>query len=65
VDVHDGPESDAELIRASVVDPGLSRALFERHFEAIFRCFGRRLGREEADDLTAEVGVRPSPSRPC
>ena len=56
--MHDGPESDAELIRASAADPRVFRALFERHFEAIFRYFGRRLGRETADDLTAEVFLR-------
>jgi RNA polymerase sigma factor (sigma-70 family) len=58
VGVHDGLQSDAELIRASVADPQLFRALFERHFEAIFRYFGRRLGRAAADDLTAEVFLR-------
>jgi RNA polymerase sigma factor (sigma-70 family) len=63
VGVHDGSESDAELIRASVADPELFRALFERHFEAIFRYFGRRLGREAADDLTAEVFLRAFESR--
>jgi RNA polymerase sigma factor (sigma-70 family) len=61
--VHDGPTSDAELIRASATDPQLFRALFERHFEAIFRYFGRRLGREAAEDLTAELFLRAFESR--
>jgi RNA polymerase sigma factor (sigma-70 family) len=58
VGVHVGLESDAELIRASAADPQLFRALFERHFAAIYGYFGRRLGREEAEDLTAEVFLR-------
>lgn len=56
--MHDGLESDADVIRASAADPQLFRVLFERHFEVIFRYFGRRLGREAADDLTAEVFLR-------
>lgn len=56
--MHDGLQSDAELIRASVADSQLFRALFERHFDAIFGYFGRRLGRAAADDLTAEVFLR-------
>jgi RNA polymerase sigma-70 factor (ECF subfamily) len=58
VGVHDGLQSDAELIRASVADPQLFRALFERHFASTFRYFARRLGRAAADDLTAEVFLR-------
>jgi DNA-directed RNA polymerase specialized sigma24 family protein len=47
--------SDAELIRASAIDPHAFRALYERHFEALHRYFRRRLGREVADDLAGAV----------
>ena len=56
--MHDDLESDARLIHASLADPQLFRALFERHFAAIYGYFARRLGRAAADDLTAEVFLR-------
>lgn len=53
--MHDGPDNDAAVMRASIADPARFQALFERHFEAIFRYVGRRLGRQAAEDVSAEV----------
>ena len=53
--MHDWPDSDADVMRASVDDPARFEALFERHFETIFRYVGRRLGRQAAEDVSAEV----------
>jgi DNA-directed RNA polymerase specialized sigma24 family protein len=50
----DGP-TDAEIIDASIQDPQAFRDLFSRHFAPLFTYFARRLGRDAADDLTAEV----------
>jgi RNA polymerase sigma factor (sigma-70 family) len=47
--------TDAGVIAASMTDPQAFRELFERHFDALFTYFARRLGRDAADDLTAEV----------
>jgi RNA polymerase sigma-70 factor, ECF subfamily len=47
--------TDAGIIAASVTDPQAFRELFARHFGALFTYFARRLGRDAADDLTAEV----------
>ena len=51
-------QSDAEVIRASIQDPDAFRELFVRHYDALFSYFARRLGREAADDLAAEVFLR-------
>ena len=53
--MHDWPDSDADVMRASVDDPARFEALFERHFATIFRYVGRRLGRQAAEDVSAEV----------
>lgn len=50
--------SDAEIIRASLDDPDMFGAVFERHFDTIFRYVARRRGLDRADDLTAEVFIR-------
>jgi len=47
--------TDAEVIEASIRDPRAFRQLFTRHFDRLFTYFARRLGRDAADDLTAEV----------
>jgi RNA polymerase sigma factor (sigma-70 family) len=47
--------SDASLIEASLADPGLFAAVFERHFVAIHRYLSRRVGVQLADDLAAET----------
>ncbi len=62
--MHEGPDndadvmrerSDADVMRASVADPARFQTLFERHFAVIFRYVGRRLGRQAAEDVSAEV----------
>jgi RNA polymerase sigma-70 factor (ECF subfamily) len=58
VGVHDGSDNDANVMRASVADPARFQTLFDRHFEAIFRYAGRRLGRQAAEDVAAEVFLR-------
>jgi RNA polymerase sigma-70 factor, ECF subfamily len=62
--------TDAGVIAASMTDPQAFRELFERHFDALFTYFARRLGRDAADDLTAEVfltayGRRSTYDPPC
>lgn len=47
--------SDALAIRSSVDDPELFVAVFDRHFDAVHRYLHRRLGRDFADELSAEV----------
>jgi len=51
---HPAP-SDAELIAASWETASAFEALFERHFDAVFRFLSVRVGRDEAEDLAAEV----------
>jgi RNA polymerase sigma factor (sigma-70 family) len=46
---------DAEIIKASRDDPEQFAVLFERHAPLIHRYIARRVGREVADDLTAET----------
>ncbi|MER7576977.1 sigma-70 family RNA polymerase sigma factor [Streptomyces sp. NPDC126514] len=46
---------DAELIAASLEEPERFAALFDRHAPAIHQYVNRRLGRDAADDVTAET----------
>ncbi|GAA2766491.1 RNA polymerase sigma factor [Streptomyces paradoxus] len=46
---------DAELIAASLEEPERFAALFDRHAPAIHQYVTRRLGRDAADDVTAET----------
>ncbi|MFF9221870.1 RNA polymerase sigma factor [Streptomyces viridosporus] len=46
---------DAELIAASLEEPERFAALFDRHAPAIHQYVARRLGRDAADDVTAET----------
>src|SRR5882672_427179 len=55
--------SDAEVIRASLGKPEAFKALFERHFEAIFGYLARRSGPDAGSDLASEVFVRAFASR--
>jgi RNA polymerase sigma factor (sigma-70 family) len=57
------PGSDADVMRASVDDPARFQTLFERHFELIFRYAGRRLGRQAAEDVSAEVFLKAFEAR--
>lgn len=47
--------SDAELIEASLQRPVEFGHVFERHWDAVFRFFERRLGPSPAEDLASEV----------
>jgi RNA polymerase sigma factor (sigma-70 family) len=47
--------SDAELIGGSVDDPELFTAIFDRHSGEILRYVHARLGRDLAEDVTAET----------
>jgi RNA polymerase sigma factor (sigma-70 family) len=47
--------SDGEAMAASRRDPSAFAALFDRHAVAVHRYLDRRLGRDRADDLLAEV----------
>ena len=47
--------SDAELIEASLQRPVEFGHVFERHWDAVFRFFERRLGPGPAEDLASEV----------
>lgn len=48
-------KTDAEIIVASRVDPQLFGAIFDRHFDAIFRFLAYRLGSALAEDLASEA----------
>lgn len=47
--------TDAQIIATSESDPSRFGEIFDRHFPAIHRYVNRRVGRELADDLTAET----------
>ena len=49
------PESDAAVIRASLDEPGLFGALFDRHATVVFRYLVRRVGVDDAEALLGEV----------
>lgn len=51
----DSAGGDAELIAASLAEPERFAVLFERHAPAIHQYVARRLGRDAADDVTAET----------
>jgi len=56
--VIDDGRSDAEIIRSSLTDPAEFSGIFERHHSAVFRFIARRIGRQEAADLAADVFVK-------
>jgi len=47
--------SDAEVITASLQEPGRFGALFDRHATVVFRYLVRRVGVDDADALLGEV----------
>ncbi|WP_369255901.1 RNA polymerase sigma factor [Streptomyces sp. R35] len=51
----DTAQADAVLIAASLDDPERFAVLFDRHAPTIHRYVARRLGRDVADDVTAET----------
>lgn len=48
-------ESDAAAIEASLQRPAVFGQVFERHWDAVFRFFERRVGSGPAEDLASEV----------
>lgn len=50
-----GNGSDAALVAASLDEPERFAVLFDRHAPAIHQYVARRLGRDAADDVTAET----------
>lgn len=52
-----GPNQDREIIAASTDDPGAFVEIFDRHYDTIHRFVARRVGPDQADDITATVFV--------
>lgn len=50
--------TDAEVIRSSLVRPRAFEEIFDRHFDPIRGYLTRRVGRDDGDDLAAEVFAR-------
>lgn len=50
-----GRLTDADIVRASIGDPGRFGEIFDRYGEDILRYTGARLGRDLAEDVTAET----------
>lgn len=50
--------SDAEVIARSFDDPEAFGAIFDRHYDSIYRYVARRIGRDSAPDLSADVFAR-------
>jgi len=48
-------KSDAAVIKASLQRPAEFGRVFERHWDAVFRFFERRLGPDPSEDLASEV----------
>lgn len=53
-----GVGSDEEALAASLADPGVFAVLFERHVDTIYRYLSLRVGRDLAEDLTADTFAR-------
>jgi RNA polymerase sigma factor (sigma-70 family) len=53
--MHDPLLSDADVLARARHDPPAFAALFDRHAPAVHRYLDRRVGRDGADDLLAEV----------
>lgn len=56
--IMDPVPGDAELIAASSENPQAFVGIYRRHYAAVHNYLRRRVGRELADDLTAEVFLR-------
>ena len=56
-------DHDAALIRAARSDPAAFGTLFDRHFGAVYRFCGRRVGRDLAEDLAGETFRRAFEAR--
>lgn len=57
------PESDAEIIEASLGNPDVFTVIFERHYPAVFRFVTAAVGRTDGPDLASEVFVRAFAAR--
>lgn len=57
------PESDAEIIKASLENPELFAEIFERHYRVIHRFAVAAVGPSDGPDLAAEVFLRAFASR--
>ncbi len=55
--------SDAEVIRASLDDPGRFGEIFDRHAQAIYRFLGRRVGPDDGGDVLSDVFLAAFESR--
>ncbi len=53
-----GVGSDEEALAASLADPVVFAVLFERHVDAIYRYLSLSVGRDLAEDLTADTFAR-------
>lgn len=51
----DETRSDSEIIRTSLDIPELFGEIVERHHDLVYRYVARRIGRQDARDVTAEV----------
>ena len=58
-----GDESDADLIRRSLIDPDAFSAIFERHAGSVHRYLVKRAGQPSAEDLVGETFVAAFRSR--
>lgn len=47
--------SDADCLTRSLAEPSSFAPIFDRHFQAVHRYLHRRVGRDLADDLTAQT----------
>jgi len=51
----DEARSDAEIVARTYLHPELFGLLFDRHFATVYRYLERRVGRDDADELSGEV----------
>jgi RNA polymerase sigma-70 factor (ECF subfamily) len=48
-------QSDAAIIAASLGHPATFGGIFDRHFDAVFGYFARRVGRDDASEMASET----------
>ena len=61
--MHAEGETDAALIRASASYPDAFVDVFRRHYDAVRMFAGRRVGRDQADEVASETFTRAFASR--
>ncbi len=47
--------TDADVVRASLTDPGAFAGLFDRHAGSVYRYVAKRVAREDAEDLVGDT----------